>query len=61
MNRIRRIANELLQKYPDKFSADYEKNKTVLNQLAEFRSKYLRNRLAGYIAKKLKVQARVEQ
>lgn len=62
MNRIRRIANELLQKYPDRFTADYEKNKQALNEIAEFRSKYLRNKLAGYIARKLKrSQMGVEQ
>ena len=53
MNRIRRIANELLQKFPDKFTDNFEANKKALNEL-----------VAGYITRMVKrsrVKSSVEQ
>jgi len=46
---VKNIARELLEKYPDKFSIDFEKNKKVLAELAEFESKRIRNIVAGFI------------
>lgn len=39
----------LIEKFPEIFSADFEKNKKALGEVAEISSKKLRNRLAGYI------------
>ena len=49
MNRIRRIALQLIERYPNLFTTDFEKNKELLNSIAIFRSKELRNKVAGYI------------
>ena len=49
MDRIKRISNELLEKYPDKFSSDFDENKEAIKKLAVVRSKLLRNKIAGYI------------
>jgi small subunit ribosomal protein S17e len=49
MDRIRRISTELLEKYPDRFSVDFEENKKIIKEIAIVRSKVLRNRIAGYI------------
>ena len=49
MDRIKRISTELLEKYPDKFSVDFEENKKIIKEIAVVRSKILRNRIAGYI------------
>ncbi len=49
MNRIKRISMQLLGKYGDMFSTDFDKNKEVLNTVAIIRSKGLRNEIAGYI------------
>ncbi|MFQ5920838.1 MAG: hypothetical protein ACE5JV_02340 [Nitrososphaerales archaeon] len=49
MNRIKRISMQLLEKYADLFSTDYEKNKEVIGRVAVFRSKGLRNEVTGYI------------
>lgn len=57
MDRIKRISNELLEKYPDKFSADFDENKEVIKQIAVVRSKLLRNKIAGYITSYLHRQA----
>jgi len=39
---------ELLQRYPDRFSADFNRNKMVVSELLQV-SKKERNRIAGYI------------
>ena len=49
MDRIRRISTELLEKYPDRFSVDFEENKKIIKEIAVVRSKTLRNKIAGYI------------
>ncbi len=54
MDRIRRISQTLLQRYPERFSTDFEKNKEVLSELTVIGSKTLRNHIAGYITKTLK-------
>ncbi|MEM5843960.1 MAG: 30S ribosomal protein S17e [Candidatus Aenigmatarchaeota archaeon] len=46
---VKTIALELVEKYPDKFSSDFSKNKEVVKQLVEIKSKKLRNMIAGYI------------
>jgi len=49
MNRIKRISNEILERYPENFGTDFDENKTILKNIAVVRSKLLRNRIAGYI------------
>jgi len=51
---IKRAARRLLERYPDKFSADYEQNRRTLDELASIESKPLRNKIAGYITTLLK-------
>lgn len=46
---IKRNAEILIEKFPEFFSADFEKNKKALEEVAKISSKKLRNRLAGYI------------
>jgi small subunit ribosomal protein S17e len=48
---VKRIARELLDKYPSKFSADFEANKQLVNQYTNISSTKLRNRVAGYTAR----------
>ncbi len=57
LDRIRRISQTLLQRYPDRFTTDFEKNKEVLSELTIISSKTLRNHIAGYITKTLKAAA----
>jgi small subunit ribosomal protein S17e len=54
LDRTRRISEMILERHPEAFSGDYEKNKTALKDLALIPSKQLRNHIAGYIAKSLK-------
>lgn len=46
---VKRTGENLVKKHPDKFKADFENNKKVLNDVAEIYSKKLRNLIAGYI------------
>jgi len=47
--KVKRIARELVRRYPDRFTADYEENKRVLMALVNLPSKKLRNMIAGYV------------
>ena len=56
-NYIKRIARELINMYPDKFVvSDFQHNKEKVAELADFDSKILRNRVAGYITRILATQ-----
>ena len=52
---IKRTASKLVKTYPDKFTKDFGKNKEALADLAEIRSKKLRNIIAGQVVR-LKTQ-----
>jgi small subunit ribosomal protein S17e len=47
---VKHVAKDLVEKYPDKFSTDYEKNKTALKEVMIFESKRMRNIVAGYLS-----------
>jgi small subunit ribosomal protein S17e len=55
---VKRIARELLSRYPDRFSPDFENNRRTLDELLPTLSKSNRNRIAGYISSLFK-QSRV--
>lgn len=62
MDRVKRISTIVLEKYPDRFGSDFEKNKKALQEIAITKSKVLRNRVAGYITsylRKQKVQEKI--
>jgi len=48
---VKRIARELLDRYPSKFTADFENNKQFVTELTNISSTKLRNRVAGYTAR----------
>ncbi len=56
MDKTRRLAELVLQKHPEAFGPDYEKNKKALDELALIPSKQLRNHIAGYLARTLRVE-----
>lgn len=49
---IKNIAEDLMEEYPEAFSEDFEENKHSVAQLTNIDSKEVRNRVAGYIARK---------
>jgi small subunit ribosomal protein S17e len=60
LDKTRRLSEIALQRYPDAFSTDYEKNKKALDELAVVSSKQLRNHIAGYITRTLRAIQPVE-
>ncbi len=46
---VKRIAEELVERYPNRFSADFENNKKLVQSFTTVSSVKLRNRIAGYI------------
>jgi len=48
---VKRIARELVERFPDKFTTDFETNKKLVKSLTNISSTKLRNRVAGYITR----------
>ncbi|ADV65539.1 30S ribosomal protein S17e [Desulfurococcus mucosus] len=57
---VKRTARELLEKYPELFTRDFQHNKTVVSKLVETRSKKIRNLIAGYVTHLVAVRAKRE-
>ncbi|MBN1216421.1 MAG: 30S ribosomal protein S17e [Candidatus Lokiarchaeota archaeon] len=55
---IKNISNELINKYPDVFTIDFDENKKLLDKYLDIDSKHLRNRISGYIVNLLKIKDR---
>ena len=47
----KKIARELVARFPDKFTTDFENNKKLVDTFTNISSKKLRNRIAGYITR----------
>ncbi len=45
---VKRIARELVERFPDKFTREFENNKKLVDTLTNISSTKLRNRVAGY-------------
>jgi len=48
---VKRAARELIERFPEKFTNEYEANKAAVNQVLKAPSKKLRNRIAGYVTR----------
>ncbi len=55
---IKKVSKELINKYPDVFTTDFEKNKELLDKYLEVDSKHLRNRISGYVVNLMKIKIR---
>ncbi len=53
---IKKAAKTLLHHYPDEFTTDFETNKRLVEQYTDLRAKKLRNRIAGYLVRLVKIQ-----
>jgi len=51
---IKRLGQELLEKHGRKFKHDFEYNKKMVQELSDIRTKTLRNRVAGYVTRKMR-------
>ncbi|MCA2003371.1 MAG: hypothetical protein QXE84_04225 [Candidatus Nitrosotenuis sp.] len=57
MDRIRRLVMQVLDKHKNEFTTDFTENKKILDQIAIIRSKGLKNEMAGFITKYIKLEA----
>jgi len=48
---IKRVAIDLVKKFPDKFTADFQQNKVIVSQLTDITNIKMRNRVAGYVTR----------
>lgn len=46
---VKHVAKDLVERYPQKFSIDYDQNKKSLSEVMNFESKRMRNIVAGYL------------
>ena len=49
----KRVVEELLEKYPDTFSTEFEENKTLIDKVMIVSSKKIRNKIAGFLTAKI--------
>ena len=57
---IQRLGNELIERHPKKFSKEFDNNKKKVSMLAVIQTKKMRNRLAGYITRKIKTKKEIK-
>lgn len=50
---IKKTALELLENYGDVFTKDFETNKALVTKYTTIESKVIRNRVAGYVTRKV--------
>ena len=55
---IKRTAKELLRRFPDKFSHDFESNKHMVVSLVQGGTPKVKNQIAGYITRYLAAVAK---
>jgi len=46
---IKRVAKELVKRFPERFTINFEDNKKLVKELTNLSSTKVRNRIAGYI------------
>ena len=55
---IKSSADALLRQYPDEFGTDFNENKDKVERLANVQTKDVRNRIAGYVTRKMSSKGR---
>jgi len=53
---IKRVARELFDRYPNEFTRDFEHNKKKVEELTTVQSKTIRNRIAGYVTRLVRMK-----
>ncbi len=53
---IKRTTNQLLAKHPEKFSENFVENKELVNKFLSVHSTKLRNNVAGYLTRLVRVR-----
>lgn len=53
---VKKTGALLMERYPEALSTDFEHNKNAVEKLTNIESKGVRNRVAGYIARKKRAE-----
>lgn len=53
---VKRISRSLLERYPNLFTTDYEKNKQVVSRIVAVDSKKLKGQIAGYVTHLVRIK-----
>jgi len=48
---VKHIGKELYEKYHDKFTTDFSKNKNIVEEVIDIKSKKLKNIITGYLTR----------
>jgi small subunit ribosomal protein S17e len=51
---LKRVAEKLMKEYSDVFTADFQHNKTMVQEHTDITSKSIRNKIAGYVTRAVK-------
>jgi small subunit ribosomal protein S17e len=54
---VKRTSRELIKRFPERFTGEFESDKQAVNDLVTTQSKRLRNRIAGYVTRLKVVEA----
>ena len=57
---VKRVARELVKRFPDRFTISFEDNKELVKELTNLSSTKVRNRIAGYITHLVTIMQRSE-
>ncbi len=55
---IKSTVDALIRQYPDEWGTDFNENKARIERLANVQTKEMRNRLAGYVTRKMSSEGR---
>jgi len=58
---VKRVTKQLLASHEQSFTEDFVKNKEVLNTLAKFQSSKIRNTVAGYLTRLVRMHKKTSQ
>jgi small subunit ribosomal protein S17e len=50
---IKRVGKELLARFPNKFTSNFDENKRLVDSLTQGTTTRVRNQIAGYITRKI--------
>jgi small subunit ribosomal protein S17e len=53
---VKRVTRKLMERSPERYSTDFEKNKKAVSEGAHLPSKKIRNTVAGYITRMVKMK-----
>ncbi|AXV37024.1 MAG: 30S ribosomal protein S17e [Methanobacteriaceae archaeon] len=48
---VKRMAKELIETHPGRFTADFDENKILVQEYSTVSTKHLRNKIAGYVTR----------